>query len=76
MIKWFCDICGLEIESPHHPQRVKAYRCGKNRDDEEIGWGGTHDIISVFAHKQCANLLETEIKAALDRTKRTVKNNA
>ena len=76
MIKWFCDICTSEIIAPEHPVRVRAYRCGKNRDDADVGWGHDDDVISVFAHKVCADALEVEIKAALSTAKRVVMNNA
>lgn len=76
MIKWFCDVCGKEIEAPEHPIRVNAYRCGKNRDDAEIGWGHDAKIIEAWVHKKCADTLESEIKGALDNAKRVVRNNA
>jgi len=62
MIKWFCDICSLEITAPEHPVRVKAYRCGKNRDDADIGWGEEDVIFTSFCHKRCADRLETEVR--------------
>lgn len=76
MIKWFCDVCSLEIVAPENPTNVRAYRCGKNRSDAAVGWGEDDDIMSLFCHSKCANVLEGEIKGAVDRAKRAVKNNA
>lgn len=75
MIKWFCDICGLEILAPEHPVHVSASHSGKNRDDAQYGWGESKDIIKVFCHKTCADTLTTEIELALEDAKRVVKNN-
>jgi hypothetical protein len=76
MIKWFCDICTLEIKAPEHPVCVRAYRCGKNRDNADVGWGHDTDIVAVFCHKACADVLETEIKSALNTAQRMARNNA
>lgn len=76
MIKWFCDVCGLEIVSPENPVHVSAHRAGKNRDHADAYWGESHDIIEVFAHKACADVLVSEIKGALATATRVVKNNA
>lgn len=65
MIKWFCDVCGNEIKAPDNPVLVRAYCCGKNRDHAEIGWGQESDIIDVFVHKTCADVLVIKIQAAL-----------
>lgn len=62
-IKWFCDVCQLEIVAPENPVRVKAYRCGKNRDDAEVGWGESYDIGSAWCHKACADDLERAVAA-------------
>lgn len=75
MIKWFCDLCGKEIEAPAHPVRVRAYRCGKNRDDVDVGWGEDHTITAGFYHEKCADVLETELNAGLRRAKLVVTNN-
>lgn len=64
MIKWFCDLCGLEILAPENPVRVRAYRCGKSRDDAEIGWGHDDTIASVFCHPKCSVELAERIQAA------------
>jgi hypothetical protein len=74
MIKWFCDICKDEILAPANPVRVDASRCGKNRDDADIGWGGSDEFIRVWAHKECADALEADFKTALAQLtdKRTV----
>ena len=74
MIKWFCDICSLEITST--PTSVKAYHCLKSRDDADAGWGATDTIVAVMCHTKCADILQTEIRTALDTAKRVVKNNA
>jgi hypothetical protein len=76
MVKWFCDVCGLEIVAPAHPTCVAAYTCPKNREDSDFGWGESDDIIKVFCHDECAGILDAEIKGALDNAKRVVRNNA
>jgi len=64
MIKWFCDVCNLEIWHPENPVKVKAYRCGKSREDATVGWSEDDEILSVFCHAQCADLLERELRNA------------
>jgi hypothetical protein len=76
MIKWFCDLCKLEIVAPEHPTNVRTSRCGKNREDADVGWGNDDNIFSVFAHKACADVLEVELKAARRRAEEMVINNA
>ena len=70
MVKWFCDICGLEIPTPLNLERVVAYRCVKNHDDADRGWGYGDDIVKVFCHKECADILQTELDDALVRAVR------
>ena len=65
MIKWFCDVCGLEIEAPQMPVRVAAYRSRKCRDDIDIGWGESDDIGKVWCHDKCADALEAKMKPLL-----------
>ena len=76
MVKWFCDICDQEILDPENPTHVTAYRLRKNREDVDSGWSETDNIFKTFCHAKCADILETEVAAALDRAKRVVKNNA
>lgn len=70
MIKWFCDLCHLEILAPEHPTRIAAYSCRKNRSEVDSGWNESDDIIRVFCHEKCAGTLEKEIKSALDNANR------
>lgn len=76
MIKWYCDICGNEIVKPDNPTNVSAHRSEKNRHDADFGWSGSDDIIAVFCHAKCADVLVGELKGALDVAKRVVRNNA
>lgn len=69
MIVWFCDVCTLEIVAPECPTRVEASRCAKGRDDSEIGWGHSDEILRVFCHKKCADELETRFKIALEASR-------
>lgn len=62
MLRWYCDLCGKEIEAPDHPEWVKAYRAGQNRDQE--GWGRSEYFVEMICHKKCADVLETEITSA------------
>jgi len=72
VIKWFCDVCGREIKAPEHPVSVSADRCGKNREDAEIGYGESDGIAKAFAHRKCADVLEAKIKEAFENAKRAV----
>lgn len=75
-IKWFCDICGREIEAPEWPIYVKAYSIIKSRDNETIGWSESEEIRSASCHKECADTLTTEVIEAFERARRVMKNNA
>ena len=65
MIKWFCDRCHLEILAPEHPVWIKCYRAGKNRDDEDIGWGPSDYFVEKLCHKRCADELQAIIENAV-----------
>ena len=70
MIKWFCDMCGKEIEIPEHPVRIQASRCGKSRDDAEIGWSSDDEIGRLFCHARCAVPVIAKIKQAMESISR------
>ncbi|MCR4301842.1 MAG: hypothetical protein NUV51_09550 [Sulfuricaulis sp.] len=76
MVKWFCDVCDLEIAPPMCPVQVATYQTTKGRTDPDIGWSESDDVLKVFCHAKCADVLELEIKGAFDNARRVVKNNA
>lgn len=75
MIKWFCDVCGDEILVDMLPIRVRAYRCVKGRDDPDVGWGHSVDIVNVFCHIKCADVLQNELEVATVRARIAARNN-
>lgn len=52
MIKYFCDICGGEIEEGS-PSRFYASHEKKSSCDDDIGWSGSLWKIKIWAHEKC-----------------------
>jgi hypothetical protein len=62
-LRWFCDICGEEVQAPEHPRLLKAYTIGRNRDEQ--GYGNEVTLIAIDGHARCIAGIAAAIEAAV-----------
>lgn len=65
MVRWFCDLCGEEIQGPETPTYISASRCRKGRNHPEDGWSGSDRILEIWCHAKCADKIVQELRATV-----------
>lgn len=72
MIKWFCDVCKQEIFDSYRLVRLRVYQSSKERIEASV-WSEENIIEDMLCHYTCADIMETEMKLALDKARRAVR---